>query len=891
MTMVSSGPARILLTGCTGFVGKVVLEELLRRRDELGVEAVHLLVRPRRGKSAEERFDRYVAPSPCFSRLEPGWRALCHPVAGDITLEGLGLAPADRARLAEEVTHVIHCAASVRFDLPIADAARINITGALEVLDFARECGSLRRLVDVSTAYVTPHPGADVPVREELVSLPFDPEAVYAEIVAGRADEGKLLATSRHANTYTLTKCLAEVLLARRRGDVPLTLLRPSVVSACRRYPFPGWIDSRAAYAAFISLLGAGYLRVVRIDPTVVPDLVPCDDVAARIISCAFEPALQEPLLVRHAVAGLANAGTLHRLSGHHERYFQAHPHERPARWAYRGPSMALFRLNEWVHHHLPLRAARMLARVRRRRKDEIRIGKLHAAISSLDRVFYYFGHHTFDFRTEFPPLEDFDLESYLDTVSAGISQHLLKRDPASVPIQMHGTDAAWALRQPEGGPTVRAFAYFLRKAMRAGGVHITFDEASIKRALVEVGEEDLVVLAPSHRSYFDFIVTSLLCFAHPGLGLRMPRVAATDDFAKIPVVGQVLRACGAFYIRRGLGAPDPELNRQIGELVRDGQSLEFYPEGKRSRSRRFLEPKRGILRALQDAGRRSVVLPLAISYDRVPEETGFVRELEGVGRHRGGVGPLSKWLGRLARGRIRMGRIHIRSGAALPLEAEADVVELSRRVVAELQRATVATTFHLRTFCARHPETGMDVSSLRAAILDRGGQVIESRLEDAVPDPVARTFEAQWMHLFYADALERFAGHPAVAAHVRRNGFWFPPATGSSDVETAALLDALFEPVCRDHARVAREVAFFPAEGISTLDVVRQLPGAFLRDVEDALEELADAGVLEKRREKDGETYLPTAEAHRAAALAERWEWAGATPRVKARDREEAVR
>lgn len=878
MIMDGSGRARILLTGSTGFVGKVVLEELLRRRDELGVEAVHLLIRPRRGKTAEQRFDQYVAPSPCFSRLEPGWRAFCHPVAGDITEAGLGLAPEDAERLRAGVTHIIHCAASVRFDLPVQQAARINITGALDVLAFAKECAGLRRLVDVSTAYVTPHPGADVPVREELVELPFDAEEVYNEIVAGRADERALMARSGHANTYTLTKCLAEILLARRRGDVPLTLLRPSIVSACRRYPFPGWIDSRAAYAAFISLLGAGYLRVVRIDPKVKADLVPCDDVAARIISCTFEPELQKPLVVRHAVSALANSGTLVDLARHHERYFKAHPHERPARWAYTGSNLALFRLNEWMHHHVPLGAAKMTARLRRRRKEEMKIGKLQGALGSLDRVFHYFGHHTFDFRTAFPPPEGFELDPYLDTISEGISHHLLKRDPANAPLRMHGTDAAWALRQPDGNATVRAFAYFMRKVLRAAGVEITFDEGGFKTALREVGDDDLVVLAPSHRSYMDFIVASLLCFAHPGLGLRMPKVAATDDFARIPVVGPVLRACGAFYIRRGTGEPDPRLNEQLGELVRAGHSLEFYPEGKRSRSRRFLPPKRGILRALQGTGRRSVVLPLAISYDRIAEEVGFLRELDGSAQHKGGLKPLSKWLGRLVNRRVRMGRIHIRCGAPLPVEPDTDVVEMSRSIVSELQKNAVATTFHLRAFCTAHLETGVDVSSLRAAISDRGGRVIESRLggEEEVPELVRRTFETQWMHLFYTDALERFAGNEAVEAHVRRNGFWFPAGTGSDDPETAALLDALFEPICRDYARVAAEVASFPEEGLSVHGVVGRLSDVFLREVEDAMEELADAGVLER----DGDRYRRAEGVTDAESFRERWSWTGAARR-----------
>jgi alcohol-forming fatty acyl-CoA reductase len=867
--------ARVLLTGCTGFVGKVVLAELMRRREELGIAAVHVLIRPRRGRSAQERFDSDVAASPCFSRLEPGWRELCHPVAGDIVRDGLGLEEGAGERLAAELTHVIHCAASVRFDLPVAEAAEINIGGALNVLEFAQRCGGLQRLVDVSTAYVTPHPGAGVPVQETLVALPFDVEEVYASIVAGTADETALLAASRHANTYTLTKCMAEVLLARRRGDVPLTLLRPSIVSACRRYPFPGWIDSRAAYAAFISLLGAGYLRVVRIDPSVAPDLVPCDDVAHRILACAFEPAQQqEPLLVRHAVSGLENSGRLSDLARHHEQYFQAHPHERPARWVYCGPSPLLFRVNEWLHHHLPLSLARLGARMGRRRADEAKIRKLHAAIGSLDRVFNYFGHHTFDFRTSFPPPEGFELHPYLDTISEGISHHLLKRDPGAARLQMHGTDAGWALGQPQGNGMQRAFAYFMRKVLRGAGAEITFDEASIKAALREVRPDDLVVLAPSHRSYMDFLVTSLLCFAHPGLGLRLPRVAATDDFARIPVVGTALKAAGAFYIRRGSGAPDPALNEQLGELVRAGHSLEFYPEGKRSRSRRFLPAKRGILRALQGTGRRTIILPLAISYDRIAEEAGFLRELDGTARHQGGLKPLGRWLTQLAKGRIRLGRTHIRCGAPLPLGPDTDVPELARRLIAELQKNTVVTSHHLRAFCAAHEAAGMEQDALQAEIVRRGGLVIESGLEAGqVPELVRRTYETQWMHLFYADALDRFGHDGAVGAHVRRNGFWFPTAaaTEADDLMTYRVLKALFEPICEDYRRVAAEVDAFPAEGLTVLEVVRRLPDSFLRDVEDALAELVDAGVLEF----DGEKFR-RAEGNRAAAVQDA-RWVGA--------------
>lgn len=851
--MKEAAPAgcRVLLTGSTGFVGKVVLEELLRRREELGIERVYLLIRPRGDRPIAERFHEEVAASPCFSGLAPGWWDLCDLIAGDITETELAIGADDAARLHGELTHIIHCAASVKFDLPIAEASRINITGALEVLAFAERCTRLRRMVDVSTAYVTPHPGNGVAIEEELVDLPFDAEEVYAQILAGTADEAALLRRSRHANTYTLTKCLAEILLARRRGSTPLTLLRPSVVSACRRYPFPGWIDSRAAYAAFISLLGAGYLRAVRMDPDTAVDLVPCDDVADRILSCAFDPSLQRPLVIRHAVAGLSNSGRLSRLARQHERYFRAHPHEREARWAYAGRSAAVFRVHDWLHHRMPLRAARTVARIQGREADCSRIERLAGALGQLDDAFHYFAHHTFDFRTSFPPLEDFDLDAYIDTISAGVSEHLLKRDPRQAPLCMHGTDLRWALRQPHGNGTVRALAYVIRKALRSSRTRITFDEPELKAAVREVGSEDLVVLAPSHRSYFDFLLTSLLCFAHPGLGLKIPRVAATDDFARIPIVGSLLRKAGAFYIKRGLGVPDPALTEKIAQLVREGQSLEFYPEGRRSRSRRFLAPKRGILRALQQTGRPIVVLPLSISYDRLAEEEGFLQEIEGRGRARSGLGPLSRWAVRLARGEITLGRAHIRCGRPLRLDEGSDVRELSRQIVAELQRHAVVTTFHLNAFCHHNAAYGISPEALREAIVRRGGMVVDSTLDahGEVPPQLRRTFECQWMHLFYADALALFPGDPAVESHVDRNGFWYPETPGDDEL-ASAVVEALFTPIRRDHERVLRQVAEMQMGADFTVaSIVQQLPGAFLRDVEDALARLVEEGLLTSER------------------------------------------
>jgi nucleoside-diphosphate-sugar epimerase len=226
----------VLLTGATGFVGKVVLETLLRRRAELGFERVLALVRARDPQHAAARFRADVSSSPCFAAHPRGWEACVEPLPGDVTRPSLGLAPLARARIAAEVTHVIHCAASVEFTLPLAEALAVNTRGALHVLEVAHTCAQLESVTSVSTAYVTPHPdpyGRGVHrVEEVLAPLPRDPEALFESLEKGAEDESRLLAETGHPNTYTFTKCLAGTSRCGARG---ISRSRSCGRASCRR--------------------------------------------------------------------------------------------------------------------------------------------------------------------------------------------------------------------------------------------------------------------------------------------------------------------------------------------------------------------------------------------------------------------------------------------------------------------------------------------------------------------------------------------------------------------------------------------------------------------------------------------------------------------------------
>lgn len=431
--MSDSASHVVLLTGATGFVGKVVLEELMRRRAELGVGRVLALVRASDPEHADARLRGDVVTSACFAAHEPGWEKCVEAIAGDLTKPGLGLAAGVRDRVANEVTHVIHCAASVEFNLPLAEATAVNTTGALEALGIARECRRLASFVDVSTAYVTAHPkpvrGELLRVEEKLAPLPRDPASTYADILAGRVAPARLLGETGHPNTYTLTKCIAEHLVARRGEQLPVTLLRPSIVSASERTPSPGWIDSGAAFAAFVIGLATGRLRVVAGDLAARLDVVPCDAVAHRIVEAAFAPPARGELRIRHAVAGLTGALQIQLCRERITAFFEANPvRGSGVNIRYVGNPGVPFALAELAYHELPAAKDLVLAKLSRK-PALVKAARAGAErLRAVNRDFTYFTHATFDFQSSVPLAPALDPANYLDVVCEGVSRNLLSR-------------------------------------------------------------------------------------------------------------------------------------------------------------------------------------------------------------------------------------------------------------------------------------------------------------------------------------------------------------------------------------------------------------------------------------------------------------------------------
>jgi fatty acyl-CoA reductase len=127
----------IFVTGATGFVGKCLVEKLLRDCPEIG--DVYLVIRDTEKNKFDER-KKSFANHVVFSKLaaeRPNDLEKIKIIKGDIDQVNLGVSNEEYREICERVSVIFHSAADVRFDRTITDAYRANVIGTKNVLDFA----------------------------------------------------------------------------------------------------------------------------------------------------------------------------------------------------------------------------------------------------------------------------------------------------------------------------------------------------------------------------------------------------------------------------------------------------------------------------------------------------------------------------------------------------------------------------------------------------------------------------------------------------------------------------------------------------------------------------------------------------------------------------------
>ncbi|XP_078050384.1 putative fatty acyl-CoA reductase CG5065 isoform X2 [Augochlora pura] len=283
----------VMVTGATGFLGKALLEKLLRSCSSL--LTIFILIRPKRGHTVDQRLKKLLE-SNVFDKLKaenPSALSKIRAIKGDVAMPDLGLSPEDREMLTQRVNIVFHSAATIRFDEPLKVAVALNTQGTDRIIDLCKSMKNLISFAYVSTAYSNANLEE---INEVVYSSRLKPSMVM-DICDSLDDstismlEKRLL--GNHPNTYTFTKHLAEQLIISKAGNMPVAIIRPSIVGAARKEPYPGWVDNYGGVTGCMMNIIRGTLKVAITFKEKNLDIVPVDYVIDTLICAAWYTTMQ----------------------------------------------------------------------------------------------------------------------------------------------------------------------------------------------------------------------------------------------------------------------------------------------------------------------------------------------------------------------------------------------------------------------------------------------------------------------------------------------------------------------------------------------------------------------------------------------------------------------
>lgn len=184
-----------LVTGFPAFTARHMAQKLLAAHP---AARVSLLVQPKFTKDMK-RFLKRV------EKRIPGATERVDVLQGDVVDMHLGLSSQEYKKLARHTDRIYHLAGITYVGADESEARRVNVEGTRNVIELARDTSGLMRLVHFSTVFVAGD-------REGVI--------LEDELVMGQS----------FRNPFEATKYEAELAVRRAMAELPVTVLRPSIV-------------------------------------------------------------------------------------------------------------------------------------------------------------------------------------------------------------------------------------------------------------------------------------------------------------------------------------------------------------------------------------------------------------------------------------------------------------------------------------------------------------------------------------------------------------------------------------------------------------------------------------------------------------------------------------
>ena len=148
------------------------------------------------------------------------------------------------------------------------------------------------------------------------------------------------------------------------------------------------------------------------------------------------------------------------------------------------------------------------------------------------------------------------------------------------------------------------------------------------------ISKDNALVYVPCHRSHIDYCALTFILYEN---GLMLPQIAAGNNL-NLPILGSILRGAGAIFMRRSFmknKVYSAVFFEYIKSLMIRGSSIEFFPEGGRSRTGLSLTPRPGLLSLVLRSfaslrGQKVKIVPVYIGYEKILEGQSYLSELSG---------------------------------------------------------------------------------------------------------------------------------------------------------------------------------------------------------------------------------------------------------------------
>ncbi|XP_012265217.2 fatty acyl-CoA reductase wat-like [Athalia rosae] len=446
---------KVFITGGTGFLGKVLIEKLLRSCPD--ISTIYLLIRSKKGKDVHNRLEA-IFDDPIFELLkkeQPKYRHKIIVVSGDCSLPNLGLSSDDKDLLIRETSIVFHVAATVRFDEKIKYAVAINVSGTKEVMDMCRAMHNLKSVIYVSTAYSNCN---QLTIKEEFYPPPISGqnlENLTATLDERRLDDITPILLGDFPNTYAFTKAIAENTAKDNGKDLPLGIFRPAMVISTSSEPIQGWIDNVFGPTGGIVGAGAGLIRTLNVNSDCVAEVIPVDLTVNALIATAWDVAngknvASDPPIYNY-VATWENKGLTWGEYNDYALEFGTRTPSIRSIWCYVNYTTrytTLYNLLTIILHIIP---ALILDTGLFITGQKPKLLKLYKKIHKFAAVTSYFSQNTWNFHNAntralwdklspedqknfFFSMADFDWRTYMERYISGLRLYIFKDDPSTIP-------------------------------------------------------------------------------------------------------------------------------------------------------------------------------------------------------------------------------------------------------------------------------------------------------------------------------------------------------------------------------------------------------------------------------------------------------------------------